>query len=308
MNKLYNIFIHLLAVCGVLGFVFLIQRLEVPEWLLVKSGKEFGISGIAIVEQQKNNLSFLVVHDNKGDKHLPRFALVKIGEQNRVQYIPLNFVNTVDLPTDFEALTIVPGQEELSFMALTSYGKVYHIKLDLAQQRVVFLGAFELPNKDPNNNFEGFALQKIDDVLLAAWADRGSEEKPGVMHWGRLSLRDYDITVQGSTSFRVPVPVENIRHISDLKIDEAGVVYISASRDSGNNGPFDSAVYVLGGFCINKQEIYFKTNKTFVMLYRLRQHKVEALELVAGVSGGLILATDDENKGSFVWQSNYLKN
>lgn len=303
MNKPYNLLIHVLAICGVLGFIFLVQRLEVPEWLLVKSGNGFGISGIAFVNQEKDSLSFLIVHDTKADKLKPRFGLVKVTGNNQVQYMPLKFANVVDLPTDFEALTVVPQQEELSFMALTSYGKIYHIKLEAQQQKVSVLGSFDLPKSDPQSNFEGFALQQIDEVLLAVWADRGSDTRPGIIYWGRLSLPNYTITQEGSASLKVPFPVKDVRHISDLKVDPAGVVYISASSDAGNSGPFDSALYTVGAFCVYDNHISFRENKTFVVLYRLPAQKVEAIELVSGASGGLVLGSDNENQGGFIWQS-----
>jgi len=300
MNKPYNLFIHLLAICGVLGFIFLVQRLEVPQWLLVKSGPEFGISGIAFVEQEKDSLSFLIVHDTKGDKPKPRFALVKLQGNNSVQYLPLKLANVVNLPTDLEALTVVPQKEELSFMALTSYGKVYHIKLEAQEQKVSLLGSFDLPKSDPQSNFEGFALQKIDDILLAVWADRGSETRPGIIYWGRLSLPTYKITQEGSASLRVPFPVKDVRHIADLKVDQAGIVYISASRDSGNNGAFESAVYTVGAFCLYDNHISFRANQALVVLYHFPAHKVEAIELVTGASGGLVVGSDDENQGGSI--------
>ncbi|MGK7872399.1 MAG: hypothetical protein AB4426_03515 [Xenococcaceae cyanobacterium] len=296
--KIFNL---TLAIWGVLAFSAIAQPVLTQSWLPVRGGITFGISGMALVEQQKDFLSFLIVHDNKGGEDEGRFALLTVEGKNPPEYFPLNLPASVDLPIDLEAVTAVPGQGKPTFMASTSFGKVYHLDLGEANNKVSPIKVFDLPDIPRGSNFEGFALQEIDGQLLAVWAHRGADEEPAVIYWGLLDLQTYEITQQGSASLRVPWPVCNVRHISDLKIDPAGILYITAAMDNGNDGPFQSAVYVAGVFSLQGNQIRFRQNQALVPLYRLPNHKVEAIELIPGATGGVILGTDDENMGSSIW-------
>ncbi|MGL5193818.1 MAG: hypothetical protein ACRC8Y_09450, partial [Chroococcales cyanobacterium] len=99
----------------------------------------------------------------------------------------------------------------------------------------------------------------------------------------------------------VPWPEEDVRHISDLKVNNSGVLYITSARDSGDDGPFDSAVYAAGLFSMNGDQLEFRPASSLAPLYRVKGHKIEALEFLPGLSGGKILGTDDENQGSSIY-------
>jgi hypothetical protein len=53
------------------------------------------------------------------------------------------------------------------------------------------------------------------------------------------------------------------------------------------------------GFRGNK--LALQQNTQLVPIYRCDYHKIEGLELVPGAEGGVILGTDDENLGSYVY-------
>jgi len=280
--------------------LLLIKPVQAQLWRPVRGNILFGISGMALLDQQEDVTSFLIVHDNKGVGE-GRLAMIRLTEEKQApEYVPINW-STLPLPVDLEALTAVPGQSQPTFMALTSSGVVYHFRLSNNHQNVLVLNVFNLPNLPEGTNLEGFALQHIEDKLLAVWAHRGNKEEPGILYWGVLDLKTNEITPQGSAPLTVPFPGSNVRHISDLKIDSAGIVYISSASDNGNNGPFQSAVYVAGGLSLQDNRIVFHQNQALVPIYRLNYHKVEAIELVPGKAGGIMLGTDDENMGSSVW-------
>lgn len=270
------------------------------QWRPVRGGIAFGISGMTLLQQQSDSYSFLVVHDNK-DKNLGRLAIITITGEQSPQYFPVNWSSGTALPIDLESLTAVPGASEPTFMAATSAGKVYHFRLDTSNQNVSILKVFDFPNIPKGSNFEGFALQKINGQLLAVWAHRGQDKELAVLYWGRLDLNTYEITQIGSASLQVPFPVSAVRHISDLKIDPAGVLFITSAADNGDDGPFESAVYVAGAFGIRNQQITFQENSQLVPVYRFKYHKAEAIELIPGQSGGLIFGSDDENMGGSVY-------
>jgi hypothetical protein len=301
-------FLNFLIAGSLLQAILLVpQQVLAQQWRPVRGGILFGISGMALVQQQSNSLNLLLVHDNKG-KDEARVAIITIKGQAQPEYFPLNWPSNTALPGDLEALTSVPGETN-SFMALSSVGTIYYIKLNAANKTISVIKVFNLPDIPKNSNFEGFALQKIDETLLAVWAHRGQGEEPAKVYWGKLDLANYKIDPIGSSTLKVPLPIgNNVRHVSDLKMDKSGVLFITAATDPGNDGPFESAVYILGVFGMNRDglaksatAIAFRQNPALVPLYHYDYHKIEAIELIPGAAGGVIFATDDENMGSSVY-------
>ncbi len=292
----FNSFILNLVIFISLTFSDLFLPVKAQQRFPIRGGITFGISGMALLEQEENNLSLLVVHDNKGDKTQGRLAIISLVDQNTPQYFPLNWPDDKNLPVDLEALTFVP--KENNFMAATSSGKIYHFSLNFTESQINLLRVFELPNIPAGSNFESFHLQEIDGKLLAIWGHRGDKEKPAIIYWGLLDLSTFKIKLQGSSSIVVPWPKGNLRHISDLKVDSTGVLYITAATDNGDNGPFQSAIYIAGVFDLQGNQVIFRKNSTLFPFYRFNHHKVEALELIPGSEGGILVGTDDENMGS----------
>ena len=296
--------LKLLIAVIILGiFLFNSQKVVAEQWRPVRGGINFGISGMALIEKKDNALDFLIVHDNKG-KDESRLAVISIKGKHQPEYFTFNFSNGLNelyFGSDLEALTAVPTIPN-SFMALTSRGKVSYFRLGTRKGESFLLKHFYLPNLPKNPNFEGFVVQEIDGKLLAVWAERGEGEKPAIIYWGTLDLNSYKIELKGSKNFTVPWPNSaNLRHVSDLKIDRTGVLFISSAADTGNDGPFTSAVYIAGVFVVNGNEVLFRENADLFPLYRLDYHKVEAIELIPGANGGIIVGTDDENMGSWVY-------
>ncbi|MBW4612403.1 MAG: hypothetical protein KME21_03835 [Desmonostoc vinosum HA7617-LM4] len=270
------------------------------DWRPVRGGITFGISGMALLEGQSNSWDFLIVHDNK-QKNQGRLAIITIKGKNQPEYLSLNWPSNTELPSDLEALTSVPEKTKSTFIALGSSGKAYHIKVDPANKNVSLIKEFDLPNIPPKSNFEAFSLQNIDGKLVAIWADRGDGEQPAIIYWGIFDLAKYQINLVGSANLRVPFPSGNVRDISDIKVDQAGIVYITSATDGGDDGPFQSAMYVAGYLEYRGNKIAWRQNPQLVPLYRFNYHKIEGMELVPGANGGVFVGTDDENLGSYVY-------
>ena len=291
----------LITLAAWVTFSLVPQPVLSQQWRPVRGGIAFGISGMVLLTQQSDSHSFLVVHDNK-QKNQGRLAIITIKGEESPEYFPLKWPSNTPLPVDLESLTAVPGTSEPTFMAATSAGKVYHFRLDASKQTISILKVFDLPNIAKGSNFEGFAVQSIDEQLMGIWAHRGEDNDPAVLTWGRLDLNTYEITSISSVQLKVPFPVSAVRHISDLKVDSVGVLFISSATDNGDDGPFESAIYVAGAFGIREQQIIFRQNSQLVPLYRFKYHKIEAIDLVPGRNGGLIVASDDENMGGAVYR------
>jgi hypothetical protein len=282
------------------ALLLLSEQALAQSWRPVRGGITFGISGMALLSQQSGFRDFLIVHDNK-QKNQGRLAIISIKGQNQPEYFPIDWPSNTELPIDLEALTSIPGKIDSRFIALSSAGQAYEIKIDPTDKTISVLQVFELPGIPPGSNFEAFALQNIQGQLVAVWAHRGAGKEPATIYWGVLDLVKYQITPAGSAQLTVPFPSGNVRHISDLKVDPAGIMYISSASDTGDDGPFESAVYVAGYLNLQGNKVLWRHNPRLVPLHRFRYHKIEAIELVPGADGGVVVGTDDENLGSSVY-------
>ncbi|BCL36651.1 hypothetical protein [Nostoc sp. MS1] len=275
------------------------QQVFAQSWRPVRGSILYGISGVALISQENSSRDFLVVHDNK-QSNQERLAILTIKDKNQPEYLSLNWPTNTQYPIDLEALTSIPKLKD-SFIALSSTGKAYHVKLDRYHKNISVLKEFELPGIAKGSNFEALALQNVEGRLIAIWAHRGEGEEPATIYWGVFNLNKYQINLIGSTQIRVPFPSGNVRHISDTKVDSAGIVYISSASDAGDNGPFQSAIYVAGYLGLRDNKIIWQQNSQLIPLYRFNYHKVEGIELIPGADGCLVVGTDDENFGAYVY-------
>ncbi len=268
-------------------------------WYVIRIGHEFGISGMALLNHNNGTYSFLAVHDNKR-KNEVRLAVVSINKKMNIQYYPLLWPDNVEQPVDLEAITALPETNNSQFLILASEGKVYHIKIN-ADKSVSVIKIFYLPTLFKGDNFEGIALYKIGGRLLAVWAHRGDNIQPAIIYWGILNLNTREFYQMGSANFTAPWPKFNMRHIADLKIDPNGFLFVTSTSDSGDNGPFQSAVYVAGIFDIYNNEIIFRQNRNPVKIYQTNNHKIEGIELLTGGFNYMIFGSDDDNLGSSIY-------
>jgi hypothetical protein len=299
------------ALAVVVLWTSFLQSALAQEWRPVGGGILQGISGMALVAQHRagattpTRTTYLVVHDNK-KKEEARLALVTIQGDGPPQYRALPWPGS-NPPVDLEALTSVPGQAG-SFMAVASAGTIYHIRLNATRTAVALVKVLNLPNVPKGSNFEGFALQSIGGVILAVWADRGADKRPAILYWSRLDLITYKFSPVGSLPLRAPwplstqaAPAAEVRHVSDLKVDATGALFVSSASDPGDDGPFQSALYLAGVFSINRDQITVRLSPNPLLLGRFSYHKIEAVDLVPGSNGGIVFATDDENMGSSIY-------
>lgn len=285
------------------------RRQEATAWRPLATGADKpllrGVSGIARVggEGVAAPVVLLVVHDNKNPDE-PRAGLLTLAPGKPPAYRALKW-QVGDAPVDLEAVAAVP-EADREFVALVSAGKLFHVALDPDAGTLTARKSWDLPEVKPGNNFEGFALHGAGDALVAVWGERGAADRPGQISWATLDLKSYAFGKVGTARLSAPLPQNpdapaDIRAISELKVDRAGVVYASAAADPGNDGPFASALYVAGTLTGSGAQATFTLNPAPVRLRHFALHKVEGFELLPGAAGGgLAFGTDDENYGAFL--------
>ena len=242
---------------------------------------------------------FLVVHDNKNPGE-PRAGLVTVGGRSPappVAYRPLPW-RAEEVPADLEAVCPVPGTPG-SFLAMTSAGRLLHLRT--SGDGVDVLHASVLPGLKSSPNLEGFAVQSVGGATVAAWAERGSGDEPGVLYFGTYDPVADVVALAGSVEVSVPYPAgANTRHVSDLRIDPGGVVWATAASDPGDQGPFESALYELGTLRAEQGAPAFEPNPRLTPRWKTNR-KVEALELLPGDNGLVYFGADDESAGGWVY-------
>jgi len=296
---MFRRFHAILVTSSILPAIFTSLPVRSQTWYPVRGSIEFGISGMAVIDRVGTTVNLLVVHDNKDDGQ-GRLATISLRVSDWPTYREIGWADGEPLPVDLEALSAVPGTD--TFVAVNSRGTAYHVALGVETDRVRLLGTFVLPDLPEGSNVESFALQNVEGRLLAVWAHRGQGEDPAVLYWAEFDAQTYAFSAVSSEEIRVPYPIGAVRHISDLKVDTAGVAYATAASDNGNDGPFASAAYVLGRFDLDRGTTTFHRSP-LVSMTSDPVHKVEAIELLPGEGGGLLLGTDDESFGSFIWRS-----
>lgn len=268
------------------------------EWKSVKGTRLCGISGMALIGQIGKQTRYLAVHDNKQAGE-PRLALITDEPGAAPKYEAVTWSDS-NPPVDAEAISALPGEDN-SFVVMSSGGKMFHIKLDPASKTVRVVQEFSFPYIPQGNNYEGLSFQRVNGNLLAIWGHRGQDSKPATVYWGIFDPVNYTFSSTGSDTLKVPWPIEGIRHISDLRLDPLGVLYIVASSDLGDDGPFQSAFYVAGLFSTWDKEIMFRKNRVMYRILQFDYHKIEAIEFVPGPNGGIIFGSDDENMGGWIY-------
>lgn len=271
-------------------------------WFDVGGTFERDISGLTVVHADSQRVLSVVVHDNKYPDEV-RFGLLGVSRDGEVRYRPLAWPEEMLKPVDLESLSAHPDGDG-SLLALTSKGVGAHVRINDERTAVEVIATFEVPLPvEHRPEAEGFVLWRAaDSTLWALWGDRGSDEIAGTLFWGRFNPENYGIAVEGSQRIRVPWPTTpEVRHLSELRVDAAGVVMITSASEASNDGPFDGAVYVAGTVQAMGDELLFTNCEPLVAVQRFPGRKLEALDMIGSSDSGLILGTDNENQGSAIY-------
>jgi hypothetical protein len=271
-------------------------------WQVTGRGMTRGIGGLSLFRQDATGASFVAVFDSKLPGE-PRIAFLDLANGKQPITRDLKWPGD-NLPVDLEALTRVPDTTDL-FVAATSGGQLWRLRVQ-SNETIELLGLADLPSADAPE-IEGFDVQRLGEKLVAVWAGRGDGAVSGALCAGIYDATTGRPSLSDRVEFRAPWPDQpTVRHISDLRVDALGIVYVTSSMDPGNDGPFDSALYIAGTIVLVDGTPKIQLNKTPIRLRTDRGHKVEALEFVRGTSG-LLLTSDDENAGGAVLQTWQIK-
>ncbi len=291
-----GIFIALISVILLIFIASHSAASQASTWTKVGETRVLAISGIST--EAENQL--IVVNDNKLPGE-PRIGRVTQKKEN-VTFQTLPWPANAEIPIDLEAISEVPDRFG-EFIAVASAGKCFHIKV--SGDTVTLLSTFPIPGAKPFlwNNYEGFRLQKIQGEIVAVWTHRGGFGREGLVFVAPFSLSNNNFGPANVYKLNVPWPESDRRDSSDVAISAQGEVFVSATSDPGDDGPFLSTIYKIG---ILKKDISGlwilpNSNKRFLIPIEIEEqrnsHKIEGLTFLGKT---LIAGSDDENKGGWL--------
>lgn len=267
-----------------------------PAWHQLGVGITEGISGLAVVEHSARETILLAVHDNKepGQK---RLSLVVRNASGDINTREVSWMGE-PLAIDLEAICRVPGDE--SFAALTSRGALYRLHLNVASSEATFAApAAGVPNAAEERQFEALDIQVVNGQTIACWAERGDNAAPGIIFCSTVDPATMIFAEPQALQVKAPWPTEQTRHISDLRILPNGTVLVASASDPGNAGPFAGAIYAAASVTPAADRPTLLAAEPATRLFTTSR-KIEALELLPGAAGGMVLGSDDEDLGAAV--------
>jgi hypothetical protein len=261
------------------------------EWHSLGQSKNNGISGIANFDEDR----FLVAYDRK-KPYEPRLGILTWKNDSTLLLTRLDWCDEDNFPIDLEAIAAIPNHPK-QFLLLESKGRVTRIQFD-DENACEVTARFDLPTAMPNSNMEGLALHCFEKDCALTWGERGSDKIPGKLSWAKFDVENSQVSQDPSTvlEFHVPYPKTHQRSIADIAIDSNGQVWVSATSDPGDEGPFQSAIYYVGAFTHQKNQIVWQATKKITPAARYDIENVK-IEGIVFTPTALIMGSEDENLG-----------
>ena len=295
----------------------------------IKLAEEYMLDGGSSGMEQLSDDSYLVVYDLKTYSNGIRLGVIKVYEDSiTVTPIAIDNWDREGMASDLESICAIPGKPNEFLMSEAGnwqgkLGRIFHIRLDVANQKAIMLGSMKYPQLHRNDfdivgdQYEGMlCLPYNENSRIVLLGERGgTQSNPnGVIRWGIINLNDKTFTMKGEGLKGIPVNVpgdwidpETKRSITDMHIDAEGRIWASASQDQTDNGPFYSVIYQLGRTDLTNKERPFIIFENIITTQAVGGFKIEALSgPCKGINSTHSIGTEDEMFGG-VWRPVFIK-
>ncbi len=280
------------------------------DWQLVSHSSESTISGICRWGNSGDAPRYIVVHDNKKAGQARMSLLVHAASwtlSTVVVFDPQRLVTDSKgelLIRDLEGICPIPGKANEFLTVGNREGKegfVFAFRLNADRKTAEVIGTAELPGMQPDFDLEGLDLIPAGNAVFAVWADRGGSNRPATIMAASVDLAKLSFGAPTSIKTTAPWPRDSdARSVSDLRISGSGEIYISSASDPGDEGPFDSAVYIAARFQASASgTLQLTPYSSLIPICYAPTHKIEAIDLDRK-TGEIIFGTDDEASGASV--------
>lgn len=241
-----------------------------------------------------NRHRLLAVRDSKDNSNEDRVLLVD-KRNGALTPVAMDWSKT-GMARDLEAIT-PSAQQKGRFLAVegSSYGekKARLFELSVDGQGGKAEKSHVLP--EFGQEIEGVAAIPGDNgkqTLL--FAGRGGDGQQGRIYWGELAGDGLNFSPQGLTGQPVQAPVvgPGQRDLAELTVDKNGNLWGTAAVDSGDDGPFRSALYQVGRLTPQGAAPF---EARLGQSYRLDHIKAEAMAVQG--NGTFFIGSDNESSG-----------
>ena len=257
---------------------------------------------------------FVIVNDTKDGESGSRIGLLDVSNRSNPGYIELmaNWGDVGGPSNDLEAACLIPGREGEFLIAESSYrggryGRVFHCRLDRDErgnQSVHIIQTLMLPKF--YDQIEGMACGLAangDQILL--FGERGTDDLPARLSWGDLTISEQAISFQFQNEFTVTATglpsSANVRDCSDLFIDTQNRLWVSATIDSPDEGPFQSVIFQLGTFDPHRRKPLMSLD-LIEATWTVDGFKIEAISESRQDPASLSFVSNDGNLGG-IWRT-----
>ncbi|MDO5296795.1 MAG: hypothetical protein Q4F00_09205 [bacterium] len=274
------------------------------------------ISGAAAFDSKR----IVVVSDTKAHNSKPRLHIAAFTKK-KCRYFPIEVAGW-ELPSerssDLEAICAVPNEPGYYYAAESGYyhgkcGRIFRLHIfededgEVHAQSEGSFHAFPPPYADSDyttpdhlqiEGMEAIAHPQKGDILLLGL--RGSQNHPGTLVWGRHY--DGKFLVKDSCPIDLRAIIPGGRSIADLHlISNHGKydVMSVATVDHGDQGPYESAVCLIGSFDPDSLEFTACEPK---VINKIEGLKVEALGASPQIfpNSKMFIGSDDEALGGCI--------
>ncbi|XOV80616.1 MAG: hypothetical protein ACFHVJ_06630 [Aestuariibacter sp.] len=277
-----------------------------------------GFSGMAQMDANR----YLVVMDKKSHHTGARLGIFSLHAQKKPSFTSLT-VNEWKHPdgqaSDLESVCKLPNSINQYLVSESGYwkgrnGRIFHITVEnvsVTVNTVYMLPLYQSNDEEmTGDNFEGLLCVAHRNDIWVILGERGGSSlypsgklRPGkllsandIIKWYAPEQFAIDVTPQGSWTNK-----KGYRSISDLYLDDNGMVWASATEDKGDLGPFNSLIWSIGYLQIADENVAIKPAQQ--KSWQITGLKVEALAGPAALAPESIMSmgSEDEDLGG-VWR------
>ena len=278
------------------------------------------LSGGSSGMEQISDSSYLVVYDLKSHKDGIRLGLIMLTDEVIEVYpIVINGWGEEGTPNDLESICGVPGKPNEYLIAEAGnwqgkLGRIFHIRVDINMRTAEVLGSVKYPFLHINNfGIEGDQYEAMhclpyseNERLILLGERGGSEFSPlGIIRWGVWDIQKKTLAIEGEglKGLSVDAPghwtnTQTKRSITDIHVDQEGMIWASASEDQGDAGPFYSVIYKIGKINPSNLNRPVSISETLIIGREVYGLKIEALSgPKKGINCTHTFGTEDEMYG-----------
>ncbi|MEB3311255.1 MAG: hypothetical protein VKJ02_13585 [Snowella sp.] len=264
------------------------------------------LSGLAWLQDDQ----FLAVHDSKSkDPQQPRVSLITLPHSSAgITWQPLNidWEKVGGVALDLESMARIP-QTDSFILAESGNHQDHSGRLFLMQfqnSTLTPIAVTNWPKTIGDSNIEGIAVDRFQDNYYLLYGDRAGGKPKTEICITSLSLEPFRMGNCQLTAFTTPDKTPQIRHISDLVIDDIGNLYIASAFDPNqDNGPFKSSVWKIGKIILDRHHSpIIQLTSSPDAIAEIDGFKVESLAIrpIQNQLPEIYIGTDDENYGGVI--------